>query len=177
MQIEAGGTHTMAVLRNADMYTWGEGALGRLGLGFIEKTQDTPNQITPYKIENVFDTKAISSVSVGRVISSVAMSSGTLYSWGKGLHEKMKVDDFQEYSTPFAILEQKQINHVYLCADHAVAISRIGNIFTWGDGKWGALGFGDNRSKLVPTIANIVRRPKLPQNDVFLSLSLLNEGK
>ena len=84
----------MAILRNADMYTWGEGALGRLGLGFIEESQDTPNQTTPYQIENVFDTKSLTSVSAGRIITGVAMQSGTLYTWGKGVHEKMKVDDF-----------------------------------------------------------------------------------
>ena len=50
--------------------------------------------MTPYKVENVFDTKAIVSASVGRVFSALAMQSGTVYSWGKGMHEKIKVDDF-----------------------------------------------------------------------------------
>ena len=29
----------MAVTRSSDIYTWGEGAHGRLGLGYIEETR------------------------------------------------------------------------------------------------------------------------------------------
>ena len=32
------------------MYTWGEGALQRLGLGYIEELSATPDQETPYQI-------------------------------------------------------------------------------------------------------------------------------
>ena len=73
IEIQAGANHSMAIVRSGDIYTWGEGAMGRLGLGFIEETQETPNQHTPYKVENVFDTKAIVSASVGRVFSGLAM--------------------------------------------------------------------------------------------------------
>ena len=73
IDVQAGGSFTMTIVRSGDIYTWGEGALGRLGLGFIEETQDTPNQETPYQIENVFDSKSIVSASCGRVFSGVAL--------------------------------------------------------------------------------------------------------
>ena len=33
-----------------------------------------------------------------------------------------------------------------------MAVGRVGNLFSWGDGKLGCLGFGDSRNKLVPTL-------------------------
>ena len=43
IEVVAGYSHTMAVTRSSDIYTWGEGAQCRLGLGFIEETRSTPN--------------------------------------------------------------------------------------------------------------------------------------
>ena len=43
VSVEAGYAHTMAVTRSSDIYTWGEGSQGRLGLGYIEETRQTPN--------------------------------------------------------------------------------------------------------------------------------------
>ena len=43
----------------------------------------------------------------GEYISGIAMQSGTVYTWGKGEHEKPKFNDYLEYSSPFVILEQK----------------------------------------------------------------------
>ena len=40
------------------------------------------------------------------------MQSGTVYTWGKGEHERPKFNDYLEYSSPFVILEEKQILHL-----------------------------------------------------------------
>jgi alpha-tubulin suppressor-like RCC1 family protein len=95
----------MAVIRGGEIYSWGEGSHGRLGLGFVEETKETPTQVTPYKMENVLDSKSILRAGAGATMSGVVMNSGTVYTWGKGLHEKMKVDDYQEYSTPYVIMD------------------------------------------------------------------------
>ena len=105
MSVTAGYSHTVAISRSSDIYTWGEGSHQRLGLGFIEETRSTPNQETPYQVENVFDNKSVVTVSCGKTMSCLSMQSGTVYTWGKGDHEKPKAEDYQEYSTPYAIIE------------------------------------------------------------------------
>lgn len=42
VKINCGRFHSVAVTNKGHVYTWGEGADCRLGLGFIEKTQSTP---------------------------------------------------------------------------------------------------------------------------------------
>ena len=39
VQVKCGRFHSLAVTRRGNIYSWGEGANCRLGLGFIEKTQ------------------------------------------------------------------------------------------------------------------------------------------
>ena len=109
IHVEVGYSHTVAVARSGDLYTWGEGSLQRLGLGYLEASNTTPNQETPYQVENVFDNRAVMSISCGKTQTALTMQSGTVYVWGKGAHEKPKPDDYQQCSTPYAIFEQKQI--------------------------------------------------------------------
>ena len=94
IDVQAGTAHTIAVIRGGEIYSWGEGSHGRLGLGFVEESKETPDQLTPYKMENVLDSKSIVRASCGGTMSGVVMNSGTLYTWGKGLHERQRVDDF-----------------------------------------------------------------------------------
>ena len=50
IHIVAGVSHNVAVTRAGDLYSWGEGSMQRLGLGYIEDSASTPNQETPYQI-------------------------------------------------------------------------------------------------------------------------------
>ena len=78
------------------------------------------------------------------------MQSGTVYTWGKGDHERPKFDDYQEYSSPYVILEEKSIVHLSFGQGHAMAQDQRGQIYGWGEGKWGCLGFGDNKKRSTP---------------------------
>ena len=80
------------------------------------------------------------------------MQSGTLYVWGKGSHERPRPDDFQQCSTPYPLFEQKQITYLSFGKDHMLAIDRFKQLYGWGEGNLGCLGFGDGRKKMMPII-------------------------
>lgn len=61
-------------------------------------------------------------VSCGLTLNCVSVKAGTLFTWGKGEHEKPKFDDFIEYSSPFPIIEDKRITFVAVGASHVMAI-------------------------------------------------------
>ena len=98
----------------------------------------------------MFDSNKIVTVSCGELISGLAMQSGTVYTWGKGEHEKPKYNDYLEYSSPFVILEEKTIQHLSFGRSHVMALDRVGRVFAWGDGKYGCLGLGDNKKRSIP---------------------------
>ena len=103
-------------------------------------------------MENVFDDNKLVSLSCGEYMSGLAMQSGTVYTWGKGEHEKLKFNDYMEYSSPFAILEQKTIEHLSFGRSHVMALDSQGMLYAWGDGQYGCLGFGDNKKRSSPTL-------------------------
>ena len=78
------------------------------------------------------------------------MQSGTVYTWGKGEHEKPKFNDYQEYSSPFVIMEEKKVEHLAFGRSHVMALERGGQVHCWGDGKFGCLGLSDNKRRATP---------------------------
>lgn len=88
------------------------------------------------------------SLSCGTTINGLAVKAGTLYTWGKGDHEKPKFDDYIEYSTPFPMIEDKQIVYISCGASHVMALDRNGRLYGWGHGTEGCLGFGDGKKRL-----------------------------
>jgi alpha-tubulin suppressor-like RCC1 family protein len=144
--------HTTAVTVNGNIYSWGEGADCRLGLGYIQETQSTPNQLTPYQLENVFDSNKIVAIGCGEKMSAIATHPGTVYTWGKGEHEKPKFSDYLEYSSPFVILEQKQIQYLAFGRAHVMALDKFGKLHAWGLNTYGCLGFGDPKHRATPGI-------------------------
>lgn len=76
------------------------------------------------------------------------MKSGTILTWGKGEHEKPKFEDYIEYSSPFPMLEDKNIVFVTCGVSHVMAIDQKGRLFGWGDGKNGSLGLGDTKKRM-----------------------------
>lgn len=88
------------------------------------------------------------SVSCGKQINCFSVKTGSLYSWGKGEHEKPKYDDYIEYSTPFPMLEDRNILYVSCGTSHVMCLDRNGKLFGWGDGRGGCLGFGDASKRL-----------------------------
>lgn len=58
-------------------------------------------------VKNEYDQSLIINAECGKNISCVIMKTGTLFSWGKGEHEKPKFDDYKEYSIPYPMIEDK----------------------------------------------------------------------
>ena len=148
LDVQCGQYHSLAVSKNGEVYTWGYGNGGRLGQGYDEELRTNLNQMTPKKIKAEFEDTYIMNVSCGKTINCVAVRLGTLYTWGKGEHEKPKFDDYIEYSTPFSMVEEKQIVYVSCGASHVMCLDVNGRIYGWGDGTEGCLGLGDGKKRL-----------------------------
>jgi len=73
IEVKAGAQHSMAITKQGELYTWGEGSYQRLGLGYEAATCSTPIQFTPYKVDDVFDNNNVVSASTGKQITSIVM--------------------------------------------------------------------------------------------------------
>ena len=161
--VDAGGFHTCAQSTTAGLFCWGDNAQGQLGVG------DTTPRDRPAGVTSI---GAVSSVGLGRL--SGAIASGALYFWGDGTSSPSfvassspspwsQVDATQEQSVGFAIrgdgtlwsydftgagLEVVGSDTDWAIVDagtyNVCAIKTSGELYCWGDGTNGILGFGSS---------------------------------
>jgi alpha-tubulin suppressor-like RCC1 family protein len=77
--VAAGELHSGAVTINGDVYTWGEGFCGQLGLG-DRRPHLLPEQVTLGGLED----ECVSNISCGCRHTLVTTEEGEVYSWGLG---------------------------------------------------------------------------------------------
>lgn len=131
---------------------WGRGDYGELGVD----EQTSTNKADPVHVEYLATSK-VRQVSVGNCHSAAVTSKGVLYTWGGcwsgqlGLGESKRAgvkDKRQQLFFPSPTLveafhsKQIQVAKVSCGAVHTAAISRDGQLFTFGCGDGGRLGLG-----------------------------------
>jgi len=150
IQVSCGPRHFTAVTRNGNLYTWGSGENGRLGLGSLQHSRNPTT---------VPELTAVKSVSCGDSNSAAITTDGSLYTWGSGLTGQLGHGDNITQYLPKKVLS---ISHVKIrevsCGPfHSAAISEDNWLFTWGDGFGGKLGHGDEKSITTPRMVQGLR--------------------
>lgn len=81
--IALGMDHTVAVMEDGEVYTWGSNKYGQLGYGVQTRTQqDEPVQTTPRLVQGLLKREGIIGCAASRT-HTVAYTSDSVYTWGK----------------------------------------------------------------------------------------------
>jgi hypothetical protein len=154
----AGGlTHNVLLSSDGDLYAWGAGPLGELGLGPRDVDMETPGQVRC--------AAKVTSLSCGDSHSCVVDSFGNAYAWGQnfsrqlGLYTKNKSDMpancvieelvMTPRVLPFSV--KHSVAKVACGAEFSMAVTKSGVLYTWGAGECGQLGTGRCKMKEVPS--------------------------
>ncbi|KAJ3435379.1 regulator of chromosome condensation [Anaeramoeba flamelloides] len=139
--ISAGESHSAAVTSKGKLFTWGGGFNDILGHG---KNHEAP---FPRVVESLLD-EFVKQVSCGSSHTLVLCKSGNVYSWGFGSDGQLGLGHFKNENVPRKIesLSQTRISYISAGFKHSAAISAVGDVFTFGHGKFGQLGHGNNKS-------------------------------
>eukprot|EP00945_MAST-04E_sp_MAST-4E-sp1_P007226 g7226.t1 len=136
VSLSLGMSHSAAVTNNGQVFIWGGGWFGRLGLG------NSDNVYTPMKLE-ALDYMFIVQVSCGGYHTMAVTTEGEVYTWGRG-DERLGLGETLDVFEPTLIvsLRQKQAAIVSVCAgeEHSLAIAQNGTVYSWGKGRYGKLG-------------------------------------
>ncbi|KAL2515900.1 Regulator of chromosome condensation (RCC1) family with FYVE zinc finger domain [Forsythia ovata] len=146
--IACGNRHAVLITRQGEIFSWGEGSGGCLGHG-VEADISSPKRI------NTLNGRNIVSIACGEYHTCAVTLSGDLYTWGDGIHNFGLLGHGTEVGhwSPRKVRGQMEGIHVMSisCGPwHSAAIASGGQLFTFGDGTFGALGHGDRCSKNVP---------------------------
>ncbi|KAJ0034352.1 hypothetical protein Pint_25071 [Pistacia integerrima] len=147
-QIACGVRHVALVTRQGEVFTWGEESGGRLGHG-IERDFSRPRLVDFLAVNNV------DFVACGEHHSCAVSIAGDLFTWGDGTHNVGLLGHGTDVShwIPKRVcgpLEGLQVLSIACGTWHTALATANGKLFTFGDGSFGVLGHGNQKSFTYP---------------------------
>ena len=182
IKISCGEAHTMVLNDKKEVYCWGFGSNGQLGLGFCEDSFEIGSGLrksrvfTPKKIKTFENKELIKDIQCGKTFSMFINNKGELYSCGvndlKQLgieyspprnHVKNNDNQCKDFIIPtklycFAFMKVEKIS----CGEaHCVAIIKENPytdsiVWSWGNNRYGQLGLGDKINYALPKIVTFL---------------------
>ncbi|XP_028771495.1 ultraviolet-B receptor UVR8-like [Neltuma alba] len=143
--VAAGAEHSVAVTEHGELFGWGWGRYGNLGLG------DRFDRLLPEKVSSVHGDKMVIVACGWRHTISVS-SSGGLYTYGWSKYGQLGHGDFEDHLVPHKLqaLSDKFISQISGGWRHSMAITSGGQLYGWGWNKFGQVGVGDNVDHCSP---------------------------
>ncbi|EPS71760.1 hypothetical protein M569_02995, partial [Genlisea aurea] len=143
--VAAGAEHTAAVTEDGELYGWGWGRYGNLGLG------DRNDRLIPEKVTASAGKKMVLVACGWRHTISVS-SSGSLYTYGWSKYGQLGHGDFEDHLIPHEVeaLKGHQISQISGGWRHTMAVTCGGELYGWGWNKFGQVGVGDDADHCLP---------------------------
>ncbi|XP_041278959.1 serine/threonine-protein kinase Nek8 isoform X2 [Onychostruthus taczanowskii] len=159
VQVACGASHVLAVSNEREVFAWGRGDNGRLGLGTLE-CHNCPQQVTvPPEHEAQRVICGIDSSMVLTVKNQI-LACGSNRCNKLGLDrissaEEPSPEDQVEEATVFVCAQSAPLNQEpIVCADigtaHSAAVTASGHCYTFGSNQHGQLGTNSCRNSRVP---------------------------
>ena len=145
LQVSCGVRHSALVTKSGEIFTWGEESGGRLGHGAL---MDAPY---PQLVDSLGFT-GIDFVACGEFHTCALTSARELYTWGDGRHNAGLLGHGNDIShwIPKRVVSGNDVTCISCGTWHTAFITSSGQLFTFGDGTFGALGHGNRENSPFP---------------------------
>ncbi|KAL1023407.1 hypothetical protein UPYG_G00040470 [Umbra pygmaea] len=176
VHVACGSTYSAAITADGELYTWGRGNYGRLGHGSSED-QTTPMSVTALKGLKVLDVACGS----GDAQTLAVTENGQVWSWGDGDYGKLGRGGSDGCKTPKLVEKLQDLDIVKVCcgSQFSVALTKDGQVYTWGKGDNQRLGHGTDEHVRYPKLLDILQGKKVVDIAVGSThcLALTDEGE
>ena len=144
-KVACGGAHSMIVTESGRLLTCGLNDSGQLGQGNLENASE---------FEEVKGTESIADVAAGFWHTLAASKKGKLYAWGSNKHGQLGHHDaavkLAVEPQEILLLRDAPIKQVACGSYHSMALTKDGEVYTWGFGAHGRLGHGSTEDEFMP---------------------------
>jgi len=137
-----GGFHSAALSDSGDVYGWGDGRHGALG---VELSAGDAELRLPARIQGLGGgINSVTVLSCGVRHSLALTAEGELFAWGDGALGQLGHGDASKAFLPRRVTSLKGYKVVHCAAgeEHSICCSSDGVLFAWGSGSFGKLGLG-----------------------------------
>jgi alpha-tubulin suppressor-like RCC1 family protein len=152
------GNFTLAIKTGGTLWSWGDNAVGQLGLG------DKTSRPVPTQVGTGTDWKAVAASDGvgdrGRVIygdpfthddhALAIKGDGTLWSWGANDYGQLGLGDTVRRLSPVQVGTDADWKAVAAGDDYSAAVKTDGSLWVWGRNAFGQLGLGDMTERNAP---------------------------
>ncbi|KAK7097783.1 E3 ubiquitin-protein ligase HERC2-like isoform X3 [Littorina saxatilis] len=156
--IACGSSHSAAITSNGELYTWGLGDYGRLGHG------DNTTQLKPKQIKSLVGQRVIQVACGSRDAQTLALTDyGIVYSWGDGDFGKLGRGGSEGCSIPHIVerLTGQGVIQIECGAQFSLALTKSGQVWTWGKGDYFRLGHGTDAHVRKPQLVETLKGKKI----------------
>ncbi|CAB1348971.1 unnamed protein product [Coregonus sp. 'balchen'] len=159
VQVSCGASHVLAVTNDREVFSWGRGDNGRLGLG----TQDSHNCPQQVRVPGEFEAHR---VLCGVDCSMIISTQNSILACGSNRFNKLGLDKINAAEEPapceqieevhsFSPVQSAPLNvdmvvYIDIGTAHSVAVTEKGQCFTFGSNQHGQLGCSSRRTSRVP---------------------------
>jgi alpha-tubulin suppressor-like RCC1 family protein len=152
VQIAAGDAHSMVLLDNGEIWSWGDNAFGQLGIG------DDVSALIPTQVrqENGEPLTNIISIAAGAFHSLALSNDGYIWAFGHNENGQLGTGSSANLSIPAKVQHPDngesldEIVFIAAGSSHSLAIQNNGAIWAWGNNKYGQLGDGTQQNQFLP---------------------------
>jgi alpha-tubulin suppressor-like RCC1 family protein len=141
-QISCGADHILAI-GESGVWSWGNGSGAKLGHGDI-KDRYEPTLIPKLAGKSVLQVEASSFFSLAIVQYPPILDGGYLYTWGQGYFGQLAQGSLNMIQEPkiceFFVQCHLMLKSVAAGPNHCLGMSKEGELFSWGNNLYGALG-------------------------------------
>jgi alpha-tubulin suppressor-like RCC1 family protein len=172
VQVADGDDHTLVLLKNGTIVSWGSASAGQLGGGLIvDARRDTPT--------NVVGISSATMVSAGRSFSLALLRDGTIRSWGTdkfgnlgttaGATSNCNGPTQCAWSpvTVSGITGANPATDISAGYAHSLAVLKDGKVMAWGNNTSGQLGQNPRSIQTSATPQPVLVGPGAPLGDVI----------
>jgi alpha-tubulin suppressor-like RCC1 family protein len=144
--IDAGESHTCALLTTGDVKCWGAGYIGQLGYGNTKSIGDdeTPATVSPVNVGG-----AVVQLVTGAEHTCVLLETGAVRCWGLGRFgrlgygNELAIGDDETPASVEIVRVGAPVVQLAAGAHHTCALLDTGAVRCWGRGASGQLGYGN----------------------------------
>ncbi|XP_021567719.1 probable E3 ubiquitin-protein ligase HERC6 isoform X2 [Carlito syrichta] len=149
IQVSCGHYHSLALSKDSQVFSWGKNSHGQLGLGEGLLSQAVPQRVR--SLEGI----PLAQVAAGGAHSFALSLCGTSFGWGSNSAGQLALSrkDGPAYSSkPFSIGALKTLDVISISCgqEHTAVLTQDGQVFTFGDNRFGQLGYSCTAGKRGP---------------------------
>ncbi|XP_030261753.1 probable E3 ubiquitin-protein ligase HERC6 [Sparus aurata] len=150
IQVACGNSHSLALTKGGDVYSWGLNSHGQLGLGKEVSLLYTPHLV--FALTGV----AVTQISAGATHTLFLTLPGLVYCCGANKSGQLGVNRVDERGR-FNIcvvpaLRPLGVSFISCGEAHSAVLTKDGEVFTFGEGRYGQLGHNSSADELKPRL-------------------------